>query len=84
VEGTLGEIRIFAGNYAPENWLFCQGQILPINPNQALYSILGTTYGGNGTQTFGLPTLPPVVEVAGAPNSMQYIICVRGYYPVRP
>lgn len=83
MEGTLGEIRIFAGSFAPENWLFCQGQILPINQNQALFSLLGTTYGGNGTQNFALPNLPPLAEIEGAPNNLQYIICVSGYYPVR-
>jgi microcystin-dependent protein len=83
VEGTLGEIRIFAGSFAPENWQFCQGQILPINQNQALFSLLGTTYGGNGIQNFALPNLPPVAEIEGAPNNLQHIICVSGYYPVR-
>src|ERR1700691_2098317 len=53
----LGEIRIFAGNYAPSEWLFCAGQILNISDYAALYSLLGTTYGGNGTTTFGLPDL---------------------------
>jgi microcystin-dependent protein len=53
----IGEIDIIAFNYAPKGWAFCNGQILPINQNQALFSILGTTYGGNGTQTFALPDL---------------------------
>jgi microcystin-dependent protein len=53
----LGEIRLFAGNFAPRNWTFCQGQILSISSNTALFSILGTTYGGNGTTTFALPDL---------------------------
>lgn len=53
----LGEIRIFAGNYAPQNWLLCQGQSLNIAEYQALYSLLGTLYGGNGVSTFNLPDL---------------------------
>lgn len=51
----LGEIRLFAGNYAPRGWALCNGQILPISSNTALYALLGTTYGGNGTSTFALP-----------------------------
>ena len=51
----LGEIRLFAGNFAPKGWALCQGQLLPINQNQALFALLGTTYGGNGTTNFALP-----------------------------
>lgn len=53
----LGEIRIFGCNYAPYNWALCNGQILPIATNAALFSLLGTNYGGNGTSNFGLPNL---------------------------
>ena len=53
----IGEIRMFGGNYAPSGWALCNGQLLPISQNQALFSILGTVYGGNGTTTFGLPNL---------------------------
>ncbi|WP_319641560.1 tail fiber protein [Methanovulcanius yangii] len=56
-EGTLGEVTLFAGNFAPRNWAFCQGQLLPISQNAALFSILGTTYGGDGRTTFALPDL---------------------------
>ncbi|UKM65738.1 tail fiber protein [Flavobacteriaceae bacterium GSB9] len=56
-EGFIGEIRMFAGNFAPRNWAFCDGQLLPISQNQALFSILGTTYGGDGRTTFALPDL---------------------------
>src|SRR5688572_22334325 len=55
MEGTIGEIRLFAGNFAPRSWAFCQGQLLSIAQNTALFSILGTTYGGNGQTTFALP-----------------------------
>ncbi|WP_188036706.1 phage tail protein [Pseudomonas sp. EZ-C24] len=53
----LGEIRMFAGTYAPRGWALCQGQLLPIVQNQALFSLLGTYYGGNGTTNFALPDL---------------------------
>jgi microcystin-dependent protein len=55
MEGYYAEIRQFAGNFAPKNWAFCQGQILSIAQNTALFSLLGTTYGGNGQTTFALP-----------------------------
>ncbi|AXK52437.1 MULTISPECIES: phage tail protein [Pseudomonas] len=54
-EAFVGEIRMFAGNYAPENWAFCDGSLLPISNFQVLYSLLGTLYGGNGITNFGLP-----------------------------
>jgi microcystin-dependent protein len=53
----LGEIMLFAGNFPPRGWALCNGQLLPINQNQALFSLLGTTYGGNGTTSFALPNL---------------------------
>ncbi|SCY92814.1 phage tail protein [Alkaliphilus peptidifermentans] len=53
----LGEIRLFPFSFAPRGWTLCNGQILQISQNQALYSLLGTTYGGNGTTTFALPDL---------------------------
>ncbi len=62
-EAYVGELRIFAFPFAPKNWAFCNGQILPINQNQALFSILGTTYGGDGQTTFALPDLRGSVPV---------------------
>lgn len=62
-EPFLSEIRIFAFNYAPRAWAFCNGQLLPINQNQALFALLGTTYGGNGQTTFGLPDLRSCVPI---------------------
>lgn len=56
-EPFLGEIKIISWNFPPKGWTFCNGQLLPINQNQALFSVLGTTYGGDGRQTFGLPNL---------------------------
>lgn len=56
-EPFLSEIRIFSFNFAPRGWALCNGQLLPINQNQALFSLLGTTYGGDGRVNFGLPNL---------------------------
>src|SRR5207248_10300814 len=56
-EPFLGEIKVISWNFAPRGWTFCNGQLLPINQNQALFSILGTTYGGDGVTTFALPNL---------------------------
>lgn len=57
MEPFIGQIIMFGGNFAPRNWAFCNGQLLAINDNQALYSILGTQFGGDGRTTFGLPDL---------------------------
>lgn len=56
-EPFLSEIRLFSFNFAPKGWALCNGQFLPINQNQGLFSLLGTTYGGNGQTTFALPDL---------------------------
>ena len=56
-EPFLAEIRMFSGNFAPKGWALCNGQLLPINQNQALFSLLGTTYGGDGQVNFALPDL---------------------------
>lgn len=53
----VGEIRIFAGNFPPVGWMFCEGQILPIAENEVLFQLIGTTYGGDGESTFALPDL---------------------------
>lgn len=53
----VGEIRMFAGNFAPAGWMFCQGQLLPISENETLFQLIGTTYGGDGQSTFALPDL---------------------------
>src|SRR5512132_441751 len=54
-EPYVGEIRIFAGNFAPAGWMFCEGQLLPISENETLFNLIGTTYGGDGQSTFALP-----------------------------
>lgn len=56
-EPFLAEIKMFAGNFAPNGWAFCDGQLLPINQNTALFSLIGTSYGGNGVTNFALPDL---------------------------
>ena len=53
----VGEIRMFGGNFAPAGWMFCEGQLLPISENLTLFTLIGTTYGGDGQSTFGLPDL---------------------------
>lgn len=57
MEGYISEIRMFAGNFAPMAWAFCQGQLMSIAQNDALFALIGTTYGGDGQTTFGLPDL---------------------------
>ena len=61
----IGIIKLFAGNFAPQGWAFCQGQLLPINQYNAVFALLGTTYGGNGTTNFALPDLRCCVAVGG-------------------
>lgn len=56
-EPFVGEIRMFAGNFAPRGWAFCDGQLLAVSQNDALFSLLGTIYGGDGRSTFGLPDM---------------------------
>jgi microcystin-dependent protein len=62
-EPFLSEIKIFSFNYPPRGWAFCNGQLLPINQNQALFALLGTTYGGNGQTNFALPNLQGRVPI---------------------
>src|SRR3954468_19309155 len=62
-DGYIAEIRMFGCNFAPKNWAECNGQILSISQNTALFSILGTTYGGNGQTTFALPNLQSRVPI---------------------
>ena len=59
----VGEIRMFAGNFAPAGWMFCEGQLLPISENETLFNLIGTTYGGDGQSTFALPDMRGRVPV---------------------
>jgi microcystin-dependent protein len=69
MEGTIGFITPFAGNFAPKNWGYCNGNIIAIASNTALFSILGTTYGGNGTTTFALPDLRSRVAIGAGQST---------------
>lgn len=64
----VGEIRLFAGNYAPEGWLFCDGSLLPVNGYEPLFTLLGTTYGGDGQSTFGIPDLRGRIPIHAGTN----------------
>jgi microcystin-dependent protein len=59
----VGEIRLFAGNFAPAGWMFCQGQLLPISEYETLFNLIGTTYGGDGQETFQLPDLQSRIPI---------------------
>jgi microcystin-dependent protein len=83
MEQTIAEIRMFAGNYAPRGWAFCEGQTLTINENEALFCLLGTQYGGNGNTNFQLPKLAPLKESDGGQTPIKYIIALEGYFPSR-
>ncbi len=72
----VGEIRIFAGDFAPRVYLFAHGQLLSIANNQALFSVIRTDYGGNGTTNFALPDLYDL-----EPGGTNYTICVKGIVP---
>jgi microcystin-dependent protein len=75
----IGSIMLVGFNFAPVNWAFCNGQLLPINQYTALFSLLGTTYGGDGQTTFGLPKL----NAGALQTGLNYIICLNGIYPTR-
>lgn len=82
----LASVRCFAGNFAPSGFMNCDGSLLPIAQNTALFSLLGTTYGGDGTRTFALPDLRPAGD--GGPRQWdpvipRYLIAVQGVYPSR-
>ncbi len=76
----VGEIRMFAGNFAPAGWMFCEGQLLPISENETLFQLIGTTYGGDGQSTFALPDLRgrlPIHQGSG-PDGSTYILAETG------
>jgi microcystin-dependent protein len=99
VEAYAGDLRIFAGNYAPRGWALCEGQLLPVDRNPVLFALLGNTYGGDGHTTFALPDLrghapvgqPVDSEDLNASNDtgptpallLNYIICLQGVFPDR-
>ena len=72
----VGEIRMFAGNFAPVGWAFCDGQLLPISENETLFQLIGTTYGGDGESTFALPNLQSRIplHMGNGPDGVNYQI----------
>ena len=80
MEPLLGEIDLFAFNYAPSQWMVCAGQTLNISQYSALFSLLGTRFGGNGTSTFCLPNLSSASLFS---TNMKYYIALEGIYPSR-
>lgn len=70
----VGEIRMFAGNFPPSGWMFCDGQTLPISENEVLFQLIGTTYGGDGEETFALPNLQSRVPLhfGNGPGGINY------------
>ena len=80
MEQFLGQIDLFPYNFAPQDWAFCEGQMIPIAQNSALFALLGANFGGDGTTTFALPNLK-----GKEPNpDMHFCIALRGIYPSRP
>ncbi len=76
----IGEIRLVGFSFAPPGWALCDGQDIAIAQNTALFSLLGTTYGGDGKQTFKLPKLP---HTHSSTSSGTHIIALQGLYPAR-
>ena len=78
----IGEVRAFSFNYQPTGWLPCDGRLMPIMDNQALFSLIGPTFGGDGVSTFALPRIAPLAtEESGA--GLGYCIAVTGLVPPR-
>ncbi|MBK1657422.1 phage tail protein [Paracraurococcus ruber] len=87
MEEYIGVIKMFGGSYPPQYYMDCDGTVLQIQANQALFSVLGTTYGGDGRTSFGLPDLR-ARDANGQPipfnvKGPRWIICVQGIYPSR-
>jgi microcystin-dependent protein len=80
MEPLLGQIELFPYNFAPKGWLACTGQLLQINQNTALFSLLGTNFGGDGMTTFALPDLQGKAPLAGL---TYYMAATNGIYPGR-
>ena len=75
----IGQTFTFAGNFCPKNWAAMNGQLLPINQNTALFTLIGTTYGGDGVTTFALPTAKPIITATGA--AFTQCISLFGVFP---
>jgi microcystin-dependent protein len=79
-QSYIGAIVLVAFNFAPQNWAFCNGQLLPISQYNALFALLGATYGGDGQTNFALPKLNGDALLPG----LNYMICLNGIFPSRP
>jgi microcystin-dependent protein len=79
MEPFIGQIELFPYNFAPKGWMTCTGQLLSISQNTALFSLLGTNFGGDGRTTFGLPNL----QGKEPASSLHYCIAINGIYPSR-
>ena len=79
VDALIGSIQLFGFFFAPQGWMSCEGQVLNINQNQALFSLIGATYGGDGRATFALPNLTGASPLP----IMKYYIATSGIYPSR-
>jgi microcystin-dependent protein len=79
-EPYIGEIRMFAGNYAPAGWMLCNGQSLPISENDVLFQLIGTTYGGDGQQSFNLPNMQSRIPIhmGNGPDGTNYQLAEAG------
>lgn len=80
MEAYLGTVQLFALSFTPTGWLACDGTMLPIMQNQALYALLGITFGGDGQSTFALPDLRGKEPAPG----LHYAVCAQGIFPSRP
>lgn len=83
MDPIIGQIQLFPYTFAPQYWQLCDGTLLQVNQNQALFSLLGATFGGNGQTTFAVPDLRNAAPLK-ATNQMKYYIATNGIYPSRP
>jgi len=79
-DSYMGDVRAMSFSFAPRGWAQCKGQLLPVAQNQALFHLLGTTFGGDGKTNFALPNLPGVPANGG---TLTYCICLNGQYPAQ-
>jgi microcystin-dependent protein len=82
IEPFIGQLMTNGWNFCPRGWGLANGQLLPINQNTALFSLLGTQYGGNGQTTFALPTVRPMIDANGV--TLTTCIALEGIFPSRP
>ena len=80
----IGDIKLFAGNYAPEGWLLCNGAAMPLTQYEALYAVIGNTYGANIPESFNLPKLDGAAVDGQGGVKINYIIAITGEFPQKP